>query len=366
MIFLILIRAAFYLLLSIVASVIFCFFLFKSKDYLRRWSTADADVKIIGITSIIVVVILLIIYDLSDSQGGYLPLISMMLRVIGISLAIVAAIIAFRNYRRKSGDKLSYVSGGNKREISVLLLRNEKDKTTSIFAIDVVLVTGERIRLVDFLSPIINPLNLSAFQTEKIELEKVHLYGCHSPKSFNFQKVLKVICITSSGEYEARTFTIDSLREDFLKKNKILLANRIRNIAVGYEDRDIDPKAEYWLYLKKYCMGYNGIMEEQGEYILTGFLDDQHFFLTDDSLSYINDPKRRTLKKYCENLIHTKKVDGQYSSAQKAYADRDGYEYLINGFFWEDNMYSKTQNSNDFPSLLLDRVEKIVINNAYD
>lgn len=337
----------------------------KKKRNIDLWKGSDSDERLILLVIIIVIPILCVVWVVSDTREGYTSVLSFMMQFIGISLAILAAIIAFRNYRRKSGDKFSYVSGGNKREISILLLRNEKDKTTSIFAIDVVLVTGERIRLVNFLWPIINPLNLSAFQTKKIEFEKVHLYGGRNPKDFDFKKVLELICITPSGEYEADKFTIDSLRSEFVEKNEILLANRIRNIASGWESKDIDPVAEYWLHLHE-SESIEGESWHEN-HVLTGYVSGGVFILTNQSLRYLDNLDRDGLKKYCLIHIHEKKVYGEYNPNNKSMITPDG-EFLINGFFWDSDWerYAESKRGdNHHYYLFIEEVEKIKIDNAH-
>lgn len=366
MVILSLLRVAFYLSICVIASILLCFFLFKFKEYLYKWQSADVDIKIIGAAPFVVLIVLFIVYDLHDSTEGYFSLVSMMLKIIGISLAIVAAIIAFRNYRRKSGDKLSYLCSSSTQDIVSLILRNEKDKTISIFAIDVVLKSGERIRLVNFFWPIINPLNLSAFETRRIDLGKVHLYSGRNPRDLNIKGIKKLICITANGESVVEKFPIDSLKSKFVEKNKILLANRIRNIASGYENRDVDSSAEYWLYIKE----EESIDGESwnDNHVLTGYVLEEIFILTNQSLKYLDNLGRNRLKEYCFSYIHEKKVYGEYNPNKKRIVPPDG-EYLINGFFWDSDWerYGQSQQGeNHFYYLFLDKIEKIKINNAYD
>ena len=343
-------------------NLILNFFRRRISQYIDLWKKWDTDYKIIVFTSFIGIIGLCLIYVTANKDAGLQSVFSIMMQFIGLSLATVAAIIAFRNYRRKSGDKLSYVSGGNKRNIAVLILRNEKDKTTSIFAIDAVLKSGEIVRLVNFFWPIINPKNLSAFETKKIELGKVHLYGDRNPSDLNMKEIEELICITANGPIPAERFPIDALRPAYVEKKGILLANRIKNIVSGYENKDIDPAAEYWLYFED-GGSINGSSWEE-EHVLTGFLSEHVFYLTKDSINYINKPNKTTLKQYCLENIHAKKVAGKYSLIDKAY-DESG-EYLINGFFWEFDSYRTSYPADYYSYCILKKIEIIEINNSYD
>lgn len=322
------------------------------------------DKSIIILASLIATLAIYFTFNPNNIITEYLPKITLAIQLSGFILAFVAATIAFRNYLRKSGDKLSYIMAAAETYISMLILRNEKDKSTSLFAIDIILINGERIRLVNFLWPIVNPLNLSAFETKKIDLSRVHLYGDRNPKDFNIEKISQFICITANGESYAKEFPIDSLTDDYVEKNKILLANRIQNIAIGYENQDIDPKAEYWLYIKE-AIHIHGATEETN-HVLQGFVIDNIFFLTNDSLNYINDPSRKILKKYCEQLIHNKKIYGKYSKHKKIYGDLHSAEYLINNFFWEDEWDIRVADYHKGNYCLLEYIEKLVIHNGTD
>lgn len=331
-------------------------------QYMRNWKDTYTDRVIIVVAICFTVVILSYIFLFFDKVSIYEKEITLMGQTAGFILALVAATIAFRNYLRKSGDKLSYIAASTNTDIRALILRNEKDKSTSLFAIDIVLTSKERIRLVNFFWPIINPLNLSAFETKKIDLGKVHLYGDKNPRNFKIREIKKLICITANGESFAETFPVDSLRPEFVEKEKVLLANRIKNIVSGYENKDIDPAAEYWLYFED-GGSINGSSWEE-EHVLTGFLSEHVFYLTKDSINYINKPNKTALKQYCLENIHAKKVAGKYSLTNKAY-DESG-EYLINGFFWEFDWYRTTYQADDYSYCILEKIEKIEINNSYD
>ena len=364
MIILTLLKVSFYLFLVIAIWVSFALFGGNLRALLKKWKQADLDIKIVSFFPPILLITLLIAFDLYvPEERGYVPLIALMIQLSGITLASVAAIIAFRNYRRKSGDQISYVKEEYKGGIDLLILRNEKDKATVILAIDVVLKSGKRIRLVNFFWPITSPLSLSAFETKKIELGKVHLYGDLPSSSLRNKGISKLICITPSGEVVARGFTISALKDDFIAENEILIARRIRNIAPGYENKDIDSRAEYWVYFDE--VRYRNGGDDSLIHILTGFVEDKIFYLTNDSLEYLKDPLHKTLNIYCLRYIHKKEVHGEYKTIIKERDHPYSNEYLVNGFFWGDDLDMIDVEFDRIDYALLQKIEKIEITNCY-
>lgn len=368
-----LLSAIFIITFFIASSILLGLFVLRVKSvmkYLQKrkksLKESDIDKAIIYIGLFIGAITLFSTFYFADESNSNQDIILFTVQITGFILAFIAAIIAFRNYLRKSGDKLSYTYVSTSTDISMLILRNEKDKTTSLFAIDIILKSGERIRLVNFFWPIVKPLNLSAFDTKTIDLGKVHLYGDRNPKEFNIKEISKLICITANGPSDADRFPTDSFTKKFRDKHGILLANRIRNIASKYKYKDIDPQAEYWLYFHE-GETYRGESWSE-KYILTGYLVDRVFFLTNQSLTDLEKPNMKSLKEYCLNCIHHKKIAKNYSTNKKDYQNSDG-EYLVNGFFWDSDheRYLITDHKNHYQYyLFLDEIEKIVINNCYD
>ena len=107
-------------------------------------------------------------------------IITLQVQAITICLATVAAIIAFKNYQRKSGDNLYFNIIHNNNGIPYLqniILYNAKDKATVIFAIDLVqLDKNYNLHKIRFFQDITNPIIIPAYSSKVIKVELTYKY----------------------------------------------------------------------------------------------------------------------------------------------------------------------------------------------
>lgn len=352
-----LLRASFYLSIIIIFLVLFTLFWGNLGKLIKRWKKSDIDIKIVSLFPIILFVVLLMAFDLYDPKDhGYIPLITIMIQLFAITLASAAAIIAFRNYRRKSGDGLFYMAPKKGPYIPLLILYNTKDKQAFIFAIDIILTGGERVRLVDFIQSM-KPFNLSAFETKMLPLNPVFLYDEKDPAELNNKDIKDVICITPNGEILARRLEAPALRNDYIQENNIYRALRVRNKPDQYEGRSLDLNAKYWVYISEKVR--NRYEEYSSIHILTGFIIGDKFYLTNESLDYLEN-ERQGIRVYCLNTFHEKEVVGSYKEKSIHYEDGS---YLINGLFWQEDWTIEADVNSEFDIYVLDKIEKIKTDN---
>ena len=128
----------------------------------------------------------------------YLPLYFQSLMFL---LAVVAFVLAYLNFNRKHGSALS---GNFSYDYSIqevpyikeINIYNEKDRTTSIFSINLILNKKTTIKIIEY-KP--NPLTISAFTLKKIELLPVFKYSnINTYPDFSLDKI-KIECLTETG-----------------------------------------------------------------------------------------------------------------------------------------------------------------------
>lgn len=352
-----LLKASFYLLLVMVVWVLFALFWGNLGTLINKWKQADLDIKIVSFFPPILFIALLIAFDLYDpTERGYVSLITLMIQLSAITLASVAAVIAFRNYRRKSGDGLFYAMGSNRPYIPVVILYNIKDKQAFILAIDVVLSNGTRIRMVDFLLSE-EPFSLAAFETKMLKLGKVFKYNDQAAAGFSFKNIKEFICITPNGETIAKRLILPVMTHKYVKENNILRALRVRNKPPKYGTRALDLDAKYWVYISENVQ--NRYEQYSSIHTLTGFIVGNKFYLTNESLNYLEN-ERSGIKAYCLNTFHKKEVVGSYK--EKSIRHEDG-SYLINGLFWQEDWTIEAGVNSEFDICVLDKIEKIKMDN---
>lgn len=147
----------------------------------------------------------------------YLPLYFQSLMFL---LAVTAFVLAYLNFNRKHGSALSgnFVYDYSAQEVPYIKeinIYNEKDRTTSIFSINLILNKKQTIKIVEY-KP--NPLKLSAFTLEKIELLPVFKYSnITTYPDFSLDKI-KIECLTETGsvvisnKYFSKTVESEALR----------------------------------------------------------------------------------------------------------------------------------------------------------
>ncbi|WP_077927850.1 hypothetical protein [Wohlfahrtiimonas populi] len=119
----------------------------------------DLDTQIIGgafiaycFISVFAQMYLLPILEITDWDKR----ISLQMQLTALAVGLTAAIIAFRNYRRKSGSELLADITVKEHEniwyVSEIMMQNCKDKATFIFAIDLI-TKNNRIRIKTYDKP---------------------------------------------------------------------------------------------------------------------------------------------------------------------------------------------------------------------
>lgn len=337
----------------------FAIFLGNLEKLINKWKKSDLDIKIVSLFPPGLFIFLLVAIDLYDPKDrGYIPLVTIMIQLFAITLASAAAVIAFRNYRRKSGDGLFYVTTKKGSHIPLLILYNTKDKQAFIFAIDIELTSGERVRLVDFIQSM-EPFNLSAFETKLLPLKPVFSYDGRDPVELNNKDIKDVICITPNGEIFARRLRVPPLNNDYIKENNIYRALRIQNKPTEYGTRALDLDAQYWVYISEKVR--NRYEEYSSTHILTGFIVVDKFYLTNESFSYLEN-ERNGIKAYCLNTFHGKKVEGSYREKSIRYEDGS---YLINGLFFQEDWREDADYLGEFDICVLTQIDKMLIDNKH-
>ncbi|UNM96062.1 hypothetical protein MMG00_12810 [Ignatzschineria rhizosphaerae] len=329
--FQIVILAPFCLLLLIALSL-FLYEICGLKKLFKWWLGLDFDTKIIGTAPCILLIILVLIFLVSDTTEGYKSIVSMMLQVSGVSLGLVAATIAFRNYLRKSGDKISYIPiKMNTNEGYSFLLHNQKDKQAFVFAIDAVLAKNKkRIRLVDYSKPPMELITISPFGSQQIDLPKADKYGDSDLLSFDIEEVSHLICITTNGEMKVEEQIFKSLSDKYIEQENIIRSNYIINKPLEY-DFEVSPKARYWVFFDySYSTSYSGISSSRA--ILTAYIENGQFLVCECMDNKINDKRYYS---YILEKAHKKTVD---ESNYCSYGDKKASEgtYLVNGLLEQE------------------------------
>lgn len=247
----------------------------------------DLDTRIIGgaviiycFISVFTQIYLLPMLEIRDWDKR----LSLQMQLTALVVGLTAAIIAFRNYQRKSGQdiycafhkqitrSLPHVNG--------IALYNNKDRATVVFAVDLIILgTNDRIRLFqDDLNPIIIP----AYSSVVVKLERTSKYtNNYIPDSFAQDKV-RVVCITMNGAICAQYADMDMLKIDFQKTCIRPLA--ISNVPESYKKDVVPFDATHWVVLKESRYVYNVTRDEArmicSDTILTGYFQNDIFYLT--------------------------------------------------------------------------------------
>ena len=196
--------------------------------------------------------------------------LSLQIQFTALAIGLTAAIIAFRNYQRKSGYKMHYMlsvqNNAQPPYISEIIIYNEKDKASAILAIDcLILDTGERIRIFQKLG---DPIIVPAYSSYAIKLKRAYKYtNNYVPNDFQKQN-LKLICITQSGPVKMDPSDIKELTGNF--RRNIQTAQTMNDIP---EDciAPICSKATHWLsIIESYPSEYGGDMDIK-YYTLMGY-----------------------------------------------------------------------------------------------
>jgi hypothetical protein len=128
----------------------------------------------------------------------------------GLLIAIFAAILAIKNYRRKSGLQIrgnfQFTSSNtcDDRYVSRITIENIKDRAVSVFAIYLRVGHNYFIELEDFGG---KPITLKAYETYNAEFGPIQFYRFNSRK-FNLNKILddpkvkkRLVLSTGDGKY---------------------------------------------------------------------------------------------------------------------------------------------------------------------
>lgn len=274
------------------------FFNSKKQKCIDIWSEYDSDERIIALAFLIGTPLLCVIYVVSDKRDGLQPVFAIMMQFIALTLASVAATIAYRNYRRKSGNQISNIFFGDKSEIKSVLLQNEKDKAVTIFAIDVLLESKDIVRIFTLFQSE-KPIILSAFESRHIYLDDVHSYEGRNPKNFDFTKMSESYCITTNGKVPLNQLNITELSDKYMNDHNLLQGYKIIYKPEKYKIGFVDHRARYWLYFRESKQGAILGTSDYVDHVLTGLVEDGRFYITNESLKYIEE----NIENYLQSIL---------------------------------------------------------------
>lgn len=207
----------------------------------------DLDTRIIGgafitycFISVFVQAYLLPILEIIDWDKR----ISLQIQFTALVIGLTAAIIAFRNYQRKSGSQLLADIFVKEHEniwyVSEIMVQNCKDKATFIFAIDLI-TKNNRVRIKTYDKPHV----LSAYQTDIIEFLPVFKYENNFELESNDITSAQIECVTEHG--------IISVNKLNITQTLSSCSNiRALRLDVKYLKKGISNKAEYIVEMEIY------------------------------------------------------------------------------------------------------------------
>lgn len=243
--------------------------------------------------------------------------LSLQIQFTALVIGLTAAIIAFRNYQRKSGQDIYYAFFEHIKidlpHICTIILYNNKDRTTVVFAVDVVMSDGSRIRL---FQDDLNPTIIPAYSSVVIHLDYTSKYtDDFIPDKFKSSK-MKFLCITMNGEILAQFADMDMLRNDF--RNTCIVPQTTSNAPESYENISVPHKATHWITLiSSYYVDNDDENIDHEHITITGYYEK-------DVLYIIPEPEKDN---YLGNYLH-KKTQNQVQEIE----EEDDYKYY-NGYF---------------------------------
>lgn len=263
------------------------------KENYEKYKT-DTDYKIIYTVLIMlfIVSVLVWLYPAFVEDGHYdKTTIALQIQLITVCLAIIAASIAFRNYQRKSGQDLYYLTLKNTKldfpHINALILYNNKDRAVAIFAIDIIILkTKQCIRIFQDNSA---PILVSAYSSEVIRFEPISKYTKKLALKNFFANKIQVICLTHNENIEAKYTNNERLGNQY--KQKCIFPKTVTNIPKGYNSKIVPSDDTYWLHIIEselvlYEDGRSFIGEKSSH--LTGHFKDDILQINIDSINNEN------------------------------------------------------------------------------
>lgn len=247
----------------------------------------DLDTRIIGgavivycFISVFTQMYLLPILEIIDWDKR----ISLQMQLTALAVGLTAAIIAFRNYRRKSGQDVYYAFLENINidfpHMSKIVLYNNKDRATVVFAVDIIMLdNGSRIRLFqDNMDPVI----VSAYSSILVDLDQTFNYtNEYMPDEF-LQEKMKLVCITLNGEIIAKSANVDMLRENF--RDACIFPLTVINIPNLYNEEVVPRNATHWITLieskDQSHLGNELLQFRESNKIITGYYQDDVLYIT--------------------------------------------------------------------------------------
>ena len=183
--------------------------------------------------------------------------LSLQIQFTALVIGLTAAIIAFRNYQRKSGHDLRYAfyvcDGREIEHTNGVILYNNKDRAIAIFAIDIIVLdTNVRIRLFQSNA---DPVIVAAYSSAIIKLDETSKYTSgYIPSSFSQDNIL-CMCITMDGEVPATKANVDLLRREFI--NTCVFPLALSNIPKSYKQTTVPHNATHWVNLIESYLVYD-------------------------------------------------------------------------------------------------------------
>lgn len=258
--------------------------------------------------------------------------LSLHLQITAIVLALLAAIIAFRNYNRKSGHNLFYtfgtkVNSEGKTYVSNVRIYNEKDKIESIFAIDIISEDKKRIRIINCQNA---PIEIAAYSVHNIKLENVHKYKRaekvyrFSKKHFNKHKITMEF-ITQNGAVKANLLLINELSREYIKDTYQAL--RIKNLPEDYQNLVLDIKTKYIINIQEFDFYYNAY----SEHLIEAYVHNNKFILTQSSIEYVKYLSVSFSHFLEQNVLSQKIIEENYTDQNISHQDPNIPTHYIRG-----------------------------------
>lgn len=166
------------------------------------------------------------------------------MQLTALVVGLTAAIIAFRNYQRKSGSQLLADIVVKEHEniwyVSEIMMQNCKDKATFIFAIDLI-TKNNRVRIKTYDKPYV----LSAYQTDTLEFFPVFKYESDLELSEEDIATSRIEYITEHGFVFVKRLGIDKK----ISSQKYIKALRLDK---EYQNHAVSNASEYIVVIKTF------------------------------------------------------------------------------------------------------------------
>ncbi|MBS7833961.1 hypothetical protein J7620_03195 [Wohlfahrtiimonas chitiniclastica] len=274
--------------------------LWRFKKYWHEcydWYKSNADNKIFLYAVLIVILLSIVVWSVPDNSESYsskgftfLKYLALEMQLIAISIGVVAAIIAYKNYQRKLGDELYYTTMKHVKNtlpnVSQIILYNAKDKASVVFAIDFLILDSEdRIR---FFQNNDNPIIIPPYSSYVLKLDKTDKYtDNYMPDRFK-DKNIKCIGVTYTGEVIIKNKQMGTLNKSF--RQSCIFPQMCTNIPENYVLESFPRNATHWINIiesenAEFENDDGSVYEDiiESKYSLAGYFEDDILYIITES-----------------------------------------------------------------------------------